>query len=69
MILSFLLCAQLAWSHSGLTTLTNEEIVAELKWTEKYIFDHTGYKIKYFRPPYGMFFFSFLFRIPVFSPL
>ncbi|KAG0082026.1 chitin deacetylase [Linnemannia elongata] len=41
------------WSHSGLTTLTNEEIVAELKWTEKYIFDHTGYKIKYFRPPYG----------------
>ncbi|KAF9425268.1 hypothetical protein BGZ94_007690 [Podila epigama] len=41
------------WSHSGLTTLTNEEIVGELKWTEKYIFDHTGYKIKYFRPPYG----------------
>ncbi|KAF9108544.1 chitin deacetylase [Mortierella sp. GBA35] len=41
------------WSHSGLTTLSNEEIVAELKWTEKYIFDHTGYKVKYFRPPYG----------------
>ncbi|KAG0238206.1 chitin deacetylase [Actinomortierella wolfii] len=41
------------WSHSGLTTLTNEEIVAELKWTEKYIFDHTGYRVKYFRPPYG----------------
>ncbi|KAG0327391.1 chitin deacetylase [Dissophora globulifera] len=41
------------WSHSGMTTLTNEEIVAELKWTEKYIYDHTGYKIKYFRPPYG----------------
>ncbi|KAI7818895.1 hypothetical protein BC939DRAFT_401003 [Gamsiella multidivaricata] len=41
------------WSHSGLTTLTNEEIVAELKWTEKYIYDHTGYKIKYYRPPYG----------------
>ncbi|KAG0205501.1 chitin deacetylase [Mortierella sp. GBA30] len=41
------------WSHSGLTTLTNEQIVAELKWTEKYIFDHTGYKVKYFRPPYG----------------
>ncbi|KAK3834046.1 MAG: hypothetical protein J3R72DRAFT_372342 [Linnemannia gamsii] len=41
------------WSHSGLTTLTNEEIVAELKWTEKYIFDHTGYKVKYYRPPYG----------------
>lgn len=43
----------LAWSHSGLTTMTNEEIVGELKWTEKYIFDHTGYKVKYFRPPYG----------------
>ncbi|KAK3828820.1 MAG: hypothetical protein J3Q66DRAFT_383459 [Benniella sp.] len=41
------------WSHSGMTTLTNEEIVAELKWTEKYIHDHTGYKVKYFRPPYG----------------
>ncbi|KAI9240280.1 MAG: hypothetical protein BYD32DRAFT_391966, partial [Podila humilis] len=41
------------WSHSGLTTLTNEEIVAELMWTQKYIFDHTGYKVKYFRPPYG----------------
>ncbi|KAF9157708.1 chitin deacetylase [Actinomortierella ambigua] len=42
-----------SWSHSGMTTLTNEEIVAELKWTEKYIFDHTGYRVKYFRPPYG----------------
>ncbi|KAG0205965.1 chitin deacetylase [Mortierella sp. GBA30] len=41
------------WSHSGLTTLKNEEVVAELKWTEKFIFDHTGYKLKYFRPPYG----------------
>ncbi|ORZ27026.1 hypothetical protein BCR41DRAFT_287182, partial [Lobosporangium transversale] len=41
------------WSHSGMTTLTNEQVVAELKWTEKYIYDHTGYKIKYFRPPYG----------------
>ncbi|KAI8361517.1 hypothetical protein B0O80DRAFT_422531 [Mortierella sp. GBAus27b] len=41
------------WSHSGMTTLTNEEVVAELKWTEKYIYDHTGYKVKYFRPPYG----------------
>ncbi|KAF9351811.1 chitin deacetylase [Mortierella sp. NVP85] len=41
------------WSRSGMTTLTNEEIVAELKWTEKYIYDHTGYKVKYFRPPYN----------------
>ncbi|KAI1319533.1 chitin deacetylase [Mortierella claussenii] len=41
------------WSHSGLTTLTNEQIVAELKWTEKFILEHTGYKVKYYRPPYG----------------
>ncbi|KAF9581206.1 chitin deacetylase, partial [Lunasporangiospora selenospora] len=41
------------WSHSGLTTLTNEEVVGELMWTQKYIYDHTGYKISYFRPPYG----------------
>ncbi|KAF9961565.1 chitin deacetylase [Mortierella alpina] len=41
------------WSHQGLTTLTNEQIVAELMWTEKFVFDHTGYKLKYFRPPYG----------------
>ncbi|KAF9189211.1 chitin deacetylase [Haplosporangium sp. Z 11] len=41
------------WSHSGLTTLTNEQIVGELMWTQKYIYDHTGYKVKYFRPPYG----------------
>ncbi|KAF9179758.1 chitin deacetylase [Haplosporangium sp. Z 767] len=41
------------WSHYGLTTLTNEQIVAELKWTEQFVFYHTGYRIKYFRPPYG----------------
>lgn len=43
--------------------MTNEEIVAELKWTEKYIFDHTGYKVKYFRPPYGE---SFVFHASIF---
>ncbi|KAF9435510.1 chitin deacetylase [Entomortierella beljakovae] len=41
------------WSHSGMTTLTNEQIVAELKWTEKFVYEETGYKIKYYRPPYG----------------
>ncbi|KAG0255470.1 chitin deacetylase [Mortierella polycephala] len=41
------------WSHFGLTTLTNEQIVAEFKWTEQFIFHHTGYRIKYYRPPYG----------------
>ncbi|KAF9403936.1 chitin deacetylase, partial [Podila epigama] len=41
------------WSHHALTTLTNEQIVAEIKWTEKAIFDATGLKVRYMRPPYG----------------
>ncbi|KAF9976849.1 chitin deacetylase [Actinomortierella ambigua] len=41
------------WSHQGLTTLTNEQIVAEVKWTEKAIQDVTGLKVKYIRPPFG----------------
>ncbi|KAF9131439.1 chitin deacetylase [Mortierella sp. GBA39] len=41
------------WSHGGLTTLTNEQIVAEIKWTEKIIRDVTGLTVKYVRPPYG----------------
>ncbi|KAG0240995.1 chitin deacetylase [Actinomortierella wolfii] len=41
------------WSHGGLTTLTNEQIVAEIKWTEKIIRDVTGLTTKYVRPPYG----------------
>ncbi|KAF9150886.1 chitin deacetylase [Linnemannia schmuckeri] len=41
------------WSHGGLTTLTNEQIVAEVKWTEKIIRDVTGLTMKYIRPPYG----------------
>ncbi|OAQ30127.1 carbohydrate esterase family 4 protein, partial [Linnemannia elongata AG-77] len=41
------------WSHGGLTTLTNEQIVAEIKWTEKIIRDVTGLTMKYVRPPYG----------------
>ncbi|KAG0381188.1 chitin deacetylase [Mortierella sp. AD032] len=41
------------WSHQALTTLTNQQIVAELKWTEKAVFDITGHKMKYIRPPYG----------------
>ncbi|KAG0224763.1 chitin deacetylase [Actinomortierella wolfii] len=41
------------WSHQGLTTLTNHEIVAEVKWTEKVIQDVTGLKMKYIRPPFG----------------
>ncbi|KAG0210651.1 chitin deacetylase [Mortierella sp. GBA30] len=41
------------WSHHALTTLSNEEIVAEMKWTEQAVFDITGLKMKYMRPPYG----------------
>lgn len=33
--------------------MTNEQIVAEMKWTEKAIADVTGYRVKYMRPPYG----------------
>ncbi|KAL1923944.1 uncharacterized protein VTP21DRAFT_6979 [Calcarisporiella thermophila] len=41
------------WSHTPLTTLTNEQIIAELKWTEEVIFQTVGKRIKYFRPPQG----------------
>ncbi|WVQ81267.1 hypothetical protein IAT38_003390 [Cryptococcus sp. DSM 104549] len=41
------------WSHSALTTLTNEQIVAELGWTQKVIRDVTGVTPNTFRPPYG----------------
>ncbi|KAG0289706.1 chitin deacetylase [Linnemannia gamsii] len=36
-----------------MTSLTNEQIVAEIKWAEKIVFDLTGLKTKYWRPPYG----------------
>lgn len=36
-----------------MTSLTNEQIVAEIKWAEKIVFDITGLKTKYWRPPYG----------------
>jgi peptidoglycan/xylan/chitin deacetylase (PgdA/CDA1 family) len=41
------------WSHPALTTLTNEQIVAELGWTRKAIKDVTGVTPILFRPPYG----------------
>ncbi|WVR09026.1 hypothetical protein IAU60_006086 [Kwoniella sp. DSM 27419] len=41
------------WSHAALTTLSNEEIVAELGWTQKVIRDVTGVSPNTFRPPYG----------------
>ena len=41
------------WSHASLTTLTNEELVAELGWTQKVIRDTIGVTPNTFRPPYG----------------
>jgi len=41
------------WSHPSLTTLTNEQIVAELGWTAKAIKDITGVTPNTMRPPYG----------------
>ncbi|EJD54576.1 glycoside hydrolase/deacetylase [Auricularia subglabra TFB-10046 SS5] len=41
------------WSHSSLTTLTTEQIIAELGWTKKIIQDAIGVTPKYMRPPFG----------------
>ncbi|KAI9001688.1 hypothetical protein BC832DRAFT_522053, partial [Gaertneriomyces semiglobifer] len=41
------------WSHHPLTSLTNAEIVAELKYTESIIYETIGVVVKVFRPPYG----------------
>ena len=41
------------WSHPSLTTLTNEQIIAELGWTKKVIKDLLGVTPLYMRPPYG----------------
>ncbi len=40
-------------SHPALTTLTNEQIVAELGWTRKAIKDVTSVTPITFRPPFG----------------
>jgi peptidoglycan/xylan/chitin deacetylase (PgdA/CDA1 family) len=41
------------WSHPSLTTLTNEEIIAEFGWSKKAINDVLGVTPIYWRPPYG----------------
>ncbi|KAI7856346.1 hypothetical protein BDC45DRAFT_503736 [Circinella umbellata] len=41
------------WTHSYMTTLPTEQIVAELKWNELAIKEVTGYSPRFFRPPYG----------------
>jgi chitin deacetylase len=42
------------WSHRFTTSLSNEQVVAELGWAAQIIHDSTGGRIpKYWRPPYG----------------
>ena len=41
------------WSHQPLTTLTNDEIIAELGWTKKVIKDVLGITPNMMRPPFG----------------
>ncbi|TPX51659.1 hypothetical protein SeMB42_g01852 [Synchytrium endobioticum] len=41
------------WSHPGLTTLDNTQVVAELEWTMRIIEDVTGMRPTCVRPPYG----------------
>lgn len=41
------------WSHTALTTLSNEGIIAELGWTRKAIKDVLGVTPNTMRPPYG----------------
>ncbi|KAI8619310.1 hypothetical protein BC830DRAFT_1055265, partial [Chytriomyces sp. MP71] len=41
------------WSHTPITTLTNEEILGEVMWTGTLIQQLTGVFPQYFRPPGG----------------
>ncbi|KDR84842.1 hypothetical protein GALMADRAFT_53673 [Galerina marginata CBS 339.88] len=41
------------WSHFPLTTLTNEQIIAEFGWSKKVIKDVLGVTPNMMRPPYG----------------
>ncbi|KAK5814742.1 hypothetical protein F5H01DRAFT_347252 [Linnemannia elongata] len=41
------------WSHNPSTSLTNEQFVAEVKYTEMAIKELCGFTPRYFRPPYG----------------
>jgi peptidoglycan/xylan/chitin deacetylase (PgdA/CDA1 family) len=42
-----------SWTHHPLTSLSNAQIVAELKYTEALIYKTIGIVVKHFRPPYG----------------
>jgi len=40
------------WSHPALTTLPNDQVVAELVWNAKAIYEVSGVVPRYLRPPY-----------------
>ncbi|KIK68160.1 carbohydrate esterase family 4 protein [Collybiopsis luxurians FD-317 M1] len=42
------------WTHPYMTTLSNEDVLAQLGWTMQLIHDSTGGRVpKFWRPPYG----------------
>lgn len=42
------------WTHPYMTTLSNEDVVAQLGWTMEIIHNSTGGRIpRFWRPPYG----------------
>jgi peptidoglycan/xylan/chitin deacetylase (PgdA/CDA1 family) len=41
------------WSHHYLTSMTNDQIIAELGWSRKIIKDVTGVTPSFMRPPFG----------------
>lgn len=42
------------WTHPYMTTLTNEEVLAQLAWTMQIIHDSAGGRLpRFWRPPYG----------------
>ncbi|KAI8590545.1 hypothetical protein BDZ88DRAFT_414031 [Geranomyces variabilis] len=42
-----------SWTHAPMTSLTTEQIVAEILYTEAFIYALIGQRPRYFRPPYG----------------
>ncbi|GAA6064774.1 hypothetical protein JCM10212_006323 [Sporobolomyces blumeae] len=41
------------FSHSYMTTMSDEQLLGELGWTAQLIFDYSGLAPAYWRPPYG----------------
>jgi hypothetical protein len=41
------------WSHWALTSMSADEMLAELEWTRKIVQEVTGVTPRYYRPPYG----------------